>query len=127
MGIDRGEGLPPLIGEAEKQHQALRLRAWVSKTEVPASEEVTVFAAVERNGKPLAHAPVVVIVDSTKDGLPKTTNAQTDAEGLASVRLPGSIFRLALPSQILVSVMDGADSVDVELRIFVDTAGGAVS
>lgn len=127
LGVDRGVGLPPLIGEAEKQEGTLRVRAWVSKTEVLATEDVTVFAAVERDGKPLPNASVLVMVGGTRDGGTSITNLRTGPDGLASTTLAGSLFRLAVPSQILVSAIDGQNAADAELRIFVDNPGGASS
>lgn len=119
--IDRGDEVPTLIGEAQGEENGLRVRAWVTRTELLADEELGLFALVERAGKPLPNAVVLVMLGGA--GGPSITRLQAGPDGLVALKLSAKSFRLGVASQILVSALDGQDAADAELRIFVDTSG----
>ncbi|MBI2322672.1 MAG: hypothetical protein HYU88_11460 [Chloroflexi bacterium] len=119
--VDRGDEPVSLIGEAQGEDSDLRVRTWVTRTELMADDELGLFAMVERDGRPLPNAVVLVMLAS--GGAPSITRLQTGPDGLVAVKLSGKSFRVGVASQILVSARDGQDAADAELRVFVDSSG----
>lgn len=119
--VDRGDEQERLIGEAQGEDGDLRVRAWVTRTELIAEDELGLFAAVERAGRPVPGAVVLVMLGS--GGGPSITRLQAGPDGLVALKLSGKSFRLGVASQILVSAHDGQDAADAELRVFVDSSG----